>query len=53
MLTDFVDANGNEQDDSGILLPFNLHIVGIMKMETFLMDFRYLQGIGVKRPVFE
>ena len=52
MLTNFVDTNGNEQDDSGILVSFDLHAVSIMEMKTFLVDFRYLDEIEGNRTRF-
>ena len=52
MLTNFVDANGDEQDDRGILLRFDLHTVGVMEMEAFLVDFRYLNDMETNRTRF-
>jgi hypothetical protein len=43
MLTNFIDADGNEQDDCRILIGLDLHNVSIMEMEMFLVNFGNLE----------
>lgn len=43
MVTNFVDADGDEQHDRRVLLAFDLHVVGVAEMEVLLVDFGHLE----------
>ena len=38
MVTNFIDANGQQKDDRCILIGFHSHAVRIVEMEAFLVD---------------
>jgi hypothetical protein len=38
MVTNFIDANGQKENDRWILIGFDLHAVRIVDMEAFLVD---------------